>query len=233
MTALGLVARFLGIVLVDLMLAGDNAVVIAMAARRLHGALRRRAIVLGAAAAVGVRLLFAAVVSYLVRIRLLQALGGALLLWIAWKLTQDERTGHGGVEAAGSVGEAVRIIVVADVIMSLDNVLALVAVSEGHLSLLALGLALSVPLLIWGSALIGALMDRWRGLVYAGAGLLAWVAWGMIVHDRTVGAWLEHSVEGVGAALQVLGTGALVAGSWWAAARRRRPDEGTRTASAE
>lgn len=231
--AVELLGRFFGVVLIDLILAGDNAVVIAMAARRLQGNLRRRAIVLGAGAAVLARLLFAAVVATLVRIPLLQAVGGALLLWIAWKLVQDDRGGHGEVAAAGSVAEAVRIIVLADVIMSLDNVLALVAVSEGHLPLLALGLALTVPLLIWGSTLISGLMDRWRVLVYAGAGILAWVAFGMILHDRTVGAALAHTLEGMETAVQALGTGALVAGSWWWTARRRRPGGESREAPAE
>lgn len=209
------VARFLGVVLVDLLLAGDNAVVIALAARRLRGNLRRQAILFGAAGAVGLRLLLAAAVSWLLHVPLLQALGGLLLLWIAWKLVHDDRGGHEEVEAASSVLDAVRIIIMADVVMSLDNVLALVGVSGGHLELLVLGLALSVPLIIWGSSLLSALMDRWPWLVFAGAGILVRVAFEMVLEDRIVHQSLVGVPEPVLTTAHVVMTLLFIAAAWW------------------
>src|ERR671916_2872415 len=141
-----ILARFLGVLGVDLLLAGDNAVVIAMAARNLEGSNRRKAIILGAGGAVVLRLIFAAIITYLLLIPFLQAAGGLLLLWIAWKLVNED---HGGeeeeVQAGESQWEAIRIIILADVVMSLDNVIALVGVSEGDLLLLATGIALTIP----------------------------------------------------------------------------------------
>lgn len=190
-------ARFLGLVFVDLLLAGDNAVVIALAARRLQGRLRRQAIWLGAGGAVALRLVLAAAITWLLHVPLLQALGGLLLLWIARKLVTDDRGGPEEVRAAGSVWEAVQTIILADVVMSLDNVLALVGVSGGHLGLLLAGLALSVPLIVWGSSLLSGLMDRWPWLVYAGAAILVWVAVEMVMDDRVVHQALAGVSEGV------------------------------------
>ena len=217
------VARFFGMVLVDLMLAGDNAVVIAMAARRLQGRMRRQAILLGAGGAVTLRLALAAVVTWLLRIPLVQAVGGCLLLWIAWKLVHDDRGGHGEVRAATSVWEAVQMIVLADVVMSLDNVLALVGVSGGNLGLLVMGLALSVPLIIWGSSLLSALMDRWQWLIYAGAGILVWVALEMIREDGVVQRVLEAVPGPVLRITHVALTLLLIGFFWWGARRAPAP----------
>lgn len=191
-----LLARFLGVLAIDLILSGDNAVVIALAVRGLHGPTRRRAIILGAAGAVLLRLIFAALVTFLIQIPLLQAIGGLLLLWVAWKLIVDE-PGHGdgenAVKAGGNLWEAVRIIIVADVVMSLDNVVALVAVSGGNFALLVFGLALTIPLIIFGSTILSAVMDRLPWLAYAGAGLLAFVAVELFFADRFV-----HDLVGEG-----------------------------------
>ncbi|GAB6877030.1 TerC family protein [Thermaerobacter litoralis] len=199
-------ARFFGLVFVDLLLAGDNAVVIALAARRLHGRMRRQAILLGAGGAVGLRLALAAAVTWLLHIPLLQAVGGLLLLWIARKLVIDDHSGHDNVREAANVWEAVQTIILADVVMSLDNVLALVGVSGGHLGLLVLGLALSVPLIIWGSSLLSGLMDRWPWLTYVGAGILVWVAVEMLLKDRVVHEALAGAPEPVLLAGHVLAT---------------------------
>ncbi|ADU52095.1 Integral membrane protein TerC [Thermaerobacter marianensis DSM 12885] len=200
------VARFLGLVFVDLLLAGDNAVVIALAARRLRGRMRRQAILLGAGGAVALRLALAAVVTGLLHVPLLQAVGGLLLLWIARKLVVDDRGGHDNVREAGNVWEAVQTIILADVVMSLDNVLALVGVSGGHLGLLVMGLALSVPLIVWGSSLLSGLMDRWPWLIYVGAGILVWVAVEMMLKDRVVHAALVGVPEGVLLAVHIVAT---------------------------
>jgi YjbE family integral membrane protein len=153
--------RLLLVLWVNLILSGDNAVVIAMAARRLEGSQRRMAIIWGAAGAVVLRLIFAAIVTYLLEIPLLQVVGGLLLLWIAWKLVQEdvgEEEGEDKVQAGTSAWEAIRIIIVADAVMSLDNVIALVGASGGNFVLLVIGLATTIPLVIFGAALLTSLL---------------------------------------------------------------------------
>lgn len=184
-------ARLLGVLGVDLILAGDNAVVIALAVRNLQGQNRRRAIILGALGAVVLRLIFAAIVSYLLLIPFLQVAGGLLLFWIAWKLIKEDPGEEAEVQAGESQWEAIRIIILADVVMSLDNVIALVGVSEGDLLLLATGIALTIPLVIFGSALLTSLLDRFPILVYAGAGLLVYIAVEMLFADVALHEYLE------------------------------------------
>jgi YjbE family integral membrane protein len=184
-------ARLLGVLGVDLILAGDNAVVIALAVRNLQGQNRRRAIILGALGAVVLRLIFAAIVSYLLLIPFLQVAGGLLLFWIAWKLIKEDPGEEEEVQAGESQWEAIRIIILADVVMSLDNVIALVGVSEGDLLLLATGIALTIPLVIFGSALLTSLLDRFPILVYAGAGLLVYIAVEMLFADVALHEYLE------------------------------------------
>jgi YjbE family integral membrane protein len=186
-----ILARFLGVLGVDLLLAGDNAVVIAMAARNLEGSNRRKAIILGAGGAVVLRLIFAAIITYLLLIPFLQAVGGLLLLWIAWKLVNEDPNEEEKVQAGESTWEAVKIIILADVVMSLDNVIALVGVSGGNLLLLAAGIALTIPLVIFGSALLTSLLSRFPILVYAGAGLLVYIAVEMLFQDVFLHDYLE------------------------------------------
>src|SRR5918999_3738926 len=184
---------------VNLILSGDNAVVIAMAARRLEGRQRRLAILWGAAGAVVLRLIFAAVISYLLEIPFLQVAGGLLLLWIAWKLVHEEPGGgdedEDKVQAGQTAWEAIRIIIVADAVMSLDNVIALVGAAriggEGVFSLLAIGLATTIPLVIFGAALLTSLLDRFPILIYAGAGLLVYIAVEMFFQDKFAHEYLE------------------------------------------
>ena len=184
-------ARLLGVLGVDLILAGDNAVVIALAVRNLQGQNRRRAIVLGALGAVVLRLIFAAIVSYLLLIPFLQVAGGLLLFWIAWRLIKEEPGEEADVQAGETQWEAIRIIILADVVMSLDNVIALVGVSGGDLLLLGTGIALTIPLVIFGSALLTSLLDRFPILVYAGAGLLVYIAVEMLFADVALHEYLE------------------------------------------
>src|SRR5918999_279763 len=179
---------------VNLILSGDNAVVIAMAARRLEGSQRRMAIIWGAAGAVILRLVFAAIVTYLLEIPLLQVVGGLLLLWIAWKLVQEdvgEEEGEEKVQAGTSAWEAIRIIILADAVMSLDNVIALVGASGGNFILLVIGLATTIPLVIFGAALLTSLLDRFPILIYAGAGLLVYIAVEMFFQDKFAHEYLE------------------------------------------
>ncbi len=211
-----LFARFLGILAIDLILSGDNAVVIALAVRQLKGDTRRRAIILGATGAVLLRLFFAAIVTFLLQVPLLQAVGGILLLWVAWKLIHNSPGGgeEENLRAGGNLWEAVRIIIIADVVMSLDNVVALVGVSGGNLALLVFGLALTIPLIIWGSTLLSALLDRWRWLVYAGAGILVYVAVEMLFEDRVVHGFIGESLQSLETVIALAGTVLFVVIAW-------------------
>ena len=184
-------ARLMGVLGVDLILAGDNAVVIALAVRNLQGRNRRVAVILGALGAVVLRLIFAAIVSYLLLIPFLQVAGGLLLFWIAWKLIKEDPGEETEVQAGESQWEAIRIIILADVVMSLDNVIALVGVSEGDLLLLTTGIALTIPLVIFGAALLTSLLDRFPILVYVGAGLLVYIAVEMLFADVALHEYLE------------------------------------------
>jgi YjbE family integral membrane protein len=219
-----LFARFLGILAIDLILSGDNAVVIALAVRQLKGDTRRKAIILGATGAVLLRLFFAAIVTFLLQIPLLQAVGGLLLLWVAWKLIHDSPEGEEeNLQAGGNIWEAVRIIVIADVVMSLDNVVALVGVSGGNLALLVFGLALTIPLIIWGSTLLSALLDRWRWLVYAGSGILVYVAVEMLFEDRVVHDLVGDSLQSLERPIGLVSTVAFVALAWLWSRRGTKP----------
>jgi YjbE family integral membrane protein len=185
---------------VNLILSGDNAVVIAMAARSLEGRQRRQAILWGAAGAVALRLVFAAVISYLLEIPFLQVVGGLLLLWIAWKLVHDEtEEGEEKIEAGQSAWQAIRIIIVADAVMSLDNVIALVGAAringEVNFWLLVIGLATTIPLVIFGAALLTTLLDRFPILIYAGAALLVYISVEMFFADKALHHYLEPLVH--------------------------------------
>jgi len=222
--------RLLGVLVVNLILSGDNAVVIAMAARTLEGANRKKAIFWGAAGAVILRLLFAGVITLLLEVPLLQVVGGLLLVWIAWKLIHEGDGGEGDeekVKAGSSTWQAVRIIIVADAVMSLDNVIALVQAAriggEVDISLLVIGLATTIPLVIFGAALLTSLLDRFPFLVYLGAGLLIYLAVEMIFADKLTHPYLEHyeSIEwiiGIVAALIFMGVA-------WLWARRSSGEE--------
>jgi len=196
---------------VNLILSGDNAVVIAMAARSLQGSQRRQAIIWGAVGAVALRLVFAAIISFLLEIPLLQVAGGLLLIWIAWKLVLDEaeEEGEEKIEAGQSAWQAIRIIIVADAVMSLDNVIALVGAArlggEVNFWLLIIGLATTVPLVVFGAALLTSLLDRFPILIYAGAALLIYIAVEMFFADQVLHHYLELLVSiewviGLGAA---------------------------------
>lgn len=213
--------RFLGVLGIDLILSGDNAVVIALAVRQLEGKTRRRAIFWGAMGAVGLRLIFAAVVTYLLFIPLLQAVAALLLLWIAWKLLFQEDE-HGDVEAGTGVWGAIKIIIVADVIMSLDNVIALVGVSGGNLWLLVFGLLLTIPLIVYGSQLLSALMDRLPWLVYLGSGILVYVAVEMFLEDRIVHDFVGGMVTARGWLLGIIGAAVFIAYGYYRARRVRQ-----------
>lgn len=185
---------FLEIMLINLLLSGDNAVVIAMASQNLPPLQRKRAVWWGATAAVVLRCILTVAAISLLQIPYLQAVGGILLLYIAVKLLAD--AGSGGemhtMKKVTSLQQAIRTIVFADFIMSLDNVLAIAAVADGKLILILLGLALSIPMIIWGSQLLGTLLQKFPPIAYIGAGLLGFAAGGMLVHDPGMNELLFH-----------------------------------------
>ena len=173
------------IVVLDLVLAGDNAVVIAMAAHRLPAELKKKAIFVGTAGAVIIRIIMTLLAVYLLSIPYLQALGGLLLLPIAIKLLAPAKEGH--VEEANSFAEAVKTIIVADAAMGIDNVLGVAGAAHGDFLLVVIGLLISVPIVVGSSQLIGKLLDNWPVLIYLGAGILGWTGGSMLIQDGRIG----------------------------------------------
>lgn len=171
------------IIWIDLLLSGDNAVVIALACRSLPDKQRKIGIVLGAGAAILLRILFALVISQVMQIPFLMTFGGLLLLWIAVKLVKGEEAGHKEIAASDKLWQAIRTVAMADAVMSLDNVVAISAASRGDYWLFIFGLAVSIPLIIVGATLITALISRFPLFVWAGAALLGWIAGEMIIRD--------------------------------------------------
>ena len=181
----------LQIIWIDLLLSGDNAVVIALACRSLPENRTTLGIWLGAGAAVGLRIVFALVVTYLLGVPYLKVIGGILLFWIAIKLAVGEDESHADIEASTSLWKAVRTIAIADAVMSLDNVIAIAAAARGHAELFIFGLLLSIPLIIMGAQLLTSIIERFPLLVWIGAALLGWIAAEMILGDVAVVGWLQ------------------------------------------
>jgi len=190
-------ARVLGIIIIDLTLAGDNALVIALAVRNLPKRQQFLGRIWGTAGAVGLRLAFIAIATWLLRIPFLQLVGGLLLLWIAFKLVHHETGAEEHVRHGGSLREAIWIIIVADAIMSLDNVLAVAAAAHGDMTLVVFGIALSIPIVVWGSGLLATLMNRFIWIIWIGGAILGYVAGEMILKDKGFG-WIDHSSPVVG-----------------------------------
>ncbi len=180
----------LQIVFADLLLSGDNAVIIAMACRGLPIEKRRWGIVMGAGVAVILRIAFVGIIARLMLLPDLKLIGGVALLVIAARLIVPEQPARREVQAAAQLWRAVTIIAVADTVMSLDNVVAIAAIAEGSLLLLAIGLGLSIPLIMAGAALVTGLLDRFPLLIWAGAALLGWVAGDVMATDPAVVAHL-------------------------------------------
>jgi YjbE family integral membrane protein len=187
------VFRFLSITILDLTLAGDNAVVIGMAVRGLPEKQRRLGIFWGAFGAVALRVACTFVAAQLLLIPLLQFSGGLLLLWIAWKLLANPPGAESGEHVKGASGllEAVKIIILADFVMSVDNMLAVAAASHGSFFLLMFGLGLSIPIILFCSALVAKMMNKWPWLVIVGAGILGWVSGEMLVADKWIAPYLH------------------------------------------
>ena len=171
------------IVWIDLLLSGDNAVVIALACRSLPDKQRRIGILLGAGAAIGLRITFAFIITQVLGIPFLKALGGILLIWIAVKLIWGEESAEKEIAASDRLWKAVGTIAMADAVMSLDNVVAIAAIAREDYSLFIFGLALSIPLIVIGASLITSIITKFPIFVWAGAALLGWIAGEMIISD--------------------------------------------------
>jgi len=212
----------LEIIWIDILLSGDNAVVIAMACRSLPANRRMLGIGLGAATAVLLRIVFATIVTYLLAVPYLRIAGGALLLWIAIKLIRSDEDEAHPLEAHSNLFGAIRTIAVADVVMSLDNVVAIAGAAKGHVSLFVIGLLISIPFVVGGASMLTTLIQRFPILIWLGGALLGWISGEMIVGDPLIahfthdlGAKLGydealHYIAALACALLVVATGHLL-----------------------
>ncbi|WP_366480516.1 TerC family protein [Ornithinibacillus hominis] len=174
------------ILMINLILSGDNAIVIAMASRNLRQDLKQKAIVWGTLGAVIFRIAFTVIVMYLLKLPFIHLIGGILLLFVAYKLLVDKEAEENSVKVGNSLKEAIVIIIFADVLMSLDNVLGIVAVSEGNMMLVIIGIILSIPIMLFASQFILRMMEHFPIVVYLGAGLLAWTAGEMMLEEEFI-----------------------------------------------
>ncbi len=216
-----LIVNILRIVGIDIVLAGDNAVVIALACRSLPPKQRMMGIILGAGVAVLLRIFFTIIIQHLLEIHYLKLIGAFLLFWIAIKLLTADACDEENVKSGNSLWEAVRIVAIADLVMSLDNMLAIAAAAGGNTSLIIFGLALSIPLVIGGSTLIVALLARFPVLIWAGAALLGWISGELLATEpvlaptiNAVAQALHLTPKGVARLFEVIGAGLVLLAGW-------------------
>lgn len=195
---------------VNIILSGDNAVVIALACRNLPERYRNKAIFAGSAGAIILRVVFSIFVVELMTFPYLKLIGGLLLLWIGVKLIVPEDEHGDGVEGASSLWGAIRTVVIADAVMSLDNVIAIAAAARGNFALLVIGLAISIPLIIVGSQLILKILVRYPVLVVAGGGLLGWIAGEVIVTDPSIEHWVDANAAWLHFWSKLIGAGVVI-----------------------
>ena len=209
------------IIAIDLVLAGDNAIVIALAARNLPKAMQTKAVMWGTVGAVLVRTTLTVAVLWLLKIPGLMAAGGLMLVWIAWKLLagSDDAGADAKVTPATTFWAAIRTIVVADAVMGLDNVLAVAGAANGNIGLVVAGLLISIPIVVWGSTLVLRLLERYPNLLYVGGAILAWTAAKMLVSEPLFNDVLADRPGVATAAIAVI-VGGVVGGAWL---RKRRP----------
>src|SRR5690606_29005568 len=205
---------------------GDNAVVIALACRNLPAKQRMQGILWGTAGAIGLRVVLIAFALTLLTIPYLKIVGALLLLWVGVKLLIPEEDAHGNIKGSASIWAAVKTIIVADFVMSLDNVIAIAGAAQmadpsHQIGLVIFGLVVSVPIIIWGSTLVLKLIDRYPLVVTFGAGLLGWIAGGMLVTDVVVVEQFGESSGATKLAAEVVGALFVVGLGRWIAARKR------------
>ncbi len=210
----------LSIILIDILLAGDNAVVIAMAVRSLSPEQRRLGIGIGSAFAVVLRIGLTFFAAQLLQTQFLKLAGGLAILWIAVKLLADSGMGEEGGREAKTLWQAMWLIIVADITMSVDNILAVAAASKGHLGLLIFGLGLSIPFVVFTSHFLSTLMDKYPIIIYIGSAILGRVGGEMIFTDPWVAKTFGVPHWGVMTAEIVFAAGVVAVG-WWMVQRRR------------
>ena len=210
------------IVLVNIVLSGDNALVIALACRNLEKRHQKPAILAGSAGAIVLRIIFVLIVDLLLQISYLKLIGGLLLLWIGIKLVQGEEEHGDGVKAEGSLWGAIRTIIIADAVMSLDNAIAIAAAAKGDTTLIILGLLISIPLIIFGATLIMALLQRFPIIVIAGGGLLGWIAGEVLATDPAYAKQLAAAIPNAQLVFEVGGAVITVALGYYLQYRARQ-----------
>ena len=229
-------AGLMTIIWVNIILSGDNAVVIALAARSLPERQQKKAIIWGAGAAVVLRIILTIVAVELLKLSYLKIIGGLLLLWIAVKLLLPEDGGD-DVQSSYNLIQAIKTILIADLVMSLDNVIAVAAAAKGSILLLVLGLLISIPLVVFGATILMKLMERFPVIVTIGAALIGWVAGEMLVSDQVLVGWIDanmpwmhiHLPIGMGDVTwgQIVGAvGVVVVGKWLAARAETEGEKG-------
>jgi YjbE family integral membrane protein len=212
----------LNVIFIDLLLSGDNAILIALAAKNLPENQKKKAILLGTAGAIGLRVVFAAVIVFLLKIPLIYAIGGLMLLWIAFKLLVDD-SGHGDVKGSNSLWGAIKTIIIADALMSLDNVLALAGVAHGSLTAIIIGILISIPIIVWGSSYLIKVMNKYPIITTIGSGILAWTAAGMITHDKMIDGFFENSI--IVYSFKIVLTAVVVFGGMFVAKKKAQKHE--------
>jgi len=206
----------LRIVIIDLALSGDNAVVIGMAAHRLPPKQRKTAILIGGAAAIGLRVVLTVIAAFLLLVPGLELIGGLLLIWIGFRLLEQEEESHEGIKVASTMKEAVTTILVADFIMSTDNVLGVAGASEGNVALLLFGLILSMAILMFMGNLVADLLNRFWWLAYVGSGVIVWTGTLMFVKDPLIERYLPFLLRVNAYVYAVIVTiGTLAAAHWY------------------
>jgi YjbE family integral membrane protein len=213
----------LEIVVINILLSGDNAVVIALACRNLPPNQRRWGIIWGAAGAVILRIILTFFAVSLLKLPYLNLVGGVLLLWIGIKLIADEDGDEHEVKAADRLGVAIRTIIIADLVMSLDNVIGVAGAAKGSVLLIVFGLVVSIPLVVVGAQLIMKLIERFPVLVVAGGGLLGFVAGEMMVADTAIAEWINTHASWLHWVGPVVGIVIVVAAAKWLQRRSAHP----------
>lgn len=219
-----LLLKIAEIMWINVLLSGDNAVVIALACRGLPEDKRKTGILLGAGAAIALRIVFTLVVVQLLALPYVKLVSGVLLFWIAIKLIIDDDA-HAKVETSATIWKAVRTIAIADAIMSLDNVVAIAAVAQGSMMLIIIGLLISIPLIIFGSTMVLALINRFPAIVWLGSAMLGWVAAELLLSDPWIMQLLGdmfHKAEPWAGAIGAVGTVAIA----WLATRGKPAETG-------
>lgn len=216
----------LQIIAIDILLGGDNAVVIALACRKLPDAQRNKGIFWGVIGAIGLRVVLIFFALQLLAVPYLKIVGALLLFWIGIKLLQPEdEGGHGDVAAATTLAAAIKTIIVADAVMSLDNVIAVAGAAHGSMALVVFGIVVSIPIVVWGSKLVLTLMDRFPVVITAGGALLGWIGGGMLLTDPATPKSLATVIPYASTVFAAVGALLVVTAGKLLAARRSPPQD--------